>query len=196
MVIGDEVVRLEDVADGDRARRLKKGAVFQVVVDRLKLDARMRSRFTEAVELAFRQSGGWVTVRHHETGEQREFSSKLVCNQCGTVYPEPTPRLFSFNSPEGACPACRGFGNRLEFDEARIVPDAGLSLREGAVKPWSTESFARQLTGLMRFCTAHKIPLDTPWSKLKREHQLLILEHDRARATRASSRTSSRCARR
>jgi excinuclease ABC subunit A len=177
VVIGDEVLRLEDLADGS-GPRLKKGAVFQVVVDRLKLEPRMRSRFTEAVELALRQSGGWVTVRHHESGEQREFSSKLVCNQCSTVYPEPTPRLFSFNSPEGACPACRGFGNRLEFDEARIVPDAGLSLREGAIKPWSTESFASQLTGLMRFCTAHKIPLDTPWSKLKRAQQLQILEHE------------------
>ncbi|MEZ4386482.1 MAG: excinuclease ABC subunit UvrA [Candidatus Krumholzibacteriia bacterium] len=176
VVVGNEVLRLEDAA-ADQGPRPRKGDTIQVVVDRLKLAASARSRFTEAVELALRQSGGWITVRHHDTGEQREYSSKLVCNACGTVYPEPTPRLFSFNSPEGACPACRGFGNRLEFDEARIIPDAGLTLRDGAVKPWSTESFARQLTGLMRFCTSRKIPLDVPWEKLNREHQLLVLEN-------------------
>jgi excinuclease ABC subunit A len=173
VVIKGEVVRLEEAAGAPTPR---KGDTIVVIVDRLKLAARVRSRFSEAVELAFRQSGGWVHVRHHETGEAHDYSSRLVCNACGARYPEPTPRLFSFNSPEGACEACRGFGNRLEFDEARIVPDAALSLREGAVKPWSTESFARLMTGLMRFCTRKKIPLDTPWAKLKREHQLAVLE--------------------
>jgi excinuclease ABC subunit A len=174
-VINGDVVRLDE-AEASDGPQPKAGETIVVIVDRLKLTSRVRSRFTEAVELAFRQSGGWVTVRHHETGESVEYSSRLVCNACGTVYPEPTPRLFSFNSPEGACEACRGFGNRLEFDEARIVPDADLSLREGAIKPWSTESFARQLSRLMRFCTRHKIPLDKPWSKLDRQHQLLVLE--------------------
>ena len=92
-----------------------KDTTFVVVVDRLKLTARARSRFVEAVELALRQSGGWVTVQHYGTGESQEFSSKLVCNACGTIYPELTPRLFSFNSPEGACPACRGFGAGREL---------------------------------------------------------------------------------
>lgn len=174
-IVRGEEVRLEDAASGEGPQPRKDDTII-VVVDRLKLVARSRSRFTEAVELALRQSSGWVTIRHHESGDSLEFSSKLVCNTCGTVYPEPTPRLFSFNSPEGACPACRGFGNKLEFDEACIVPDASFSLREGAIKPWSTESFARQLSGLMRFCTRRKIPLDQPWSKLKQEHQRLVLE--------------------
>ncbi|MBD3222734.1 excinuclease ABC subunit A [bacterium] len=175
VVIRGEVSRLEELAGGEGIQPAA-GETITVVVDRLKLTSRVRSRFTEAVELAFRQSGGWVTVRRHDAGEEREFSSRLVCNACGTVYPDPTPRLFSFNSPEGACEACRGFGNRLEFDEARIVPDADLSLRDGAIKPWSTESFARQLSGLMRFCTRKKIPMDRPWSRLSRKHQLLVLE--------------------
>ena len=173
-VIRGQVVRLEDAADG--VKPPKKGDTVIVIVDRLKLAAKVRSRFVEAVELALRQSGGWVTVRRQEDGESQEYSSKLVCNACGTVYPEPSPRLFSFNSPEGACPGCRGFGNKLEFDEARIIPDAALSLRDGAVKPWSTESFARQLSGMYRFCARKKIPIDKPWSKLKREQQLAVLE--------------------
>jgi len=173
VILGDEVVRLEEA--GDR-KPPKVGETIVVVVDRLKLAQRTRSRFVEAVELAFQQSGGWVTVRQHDSGEAREYSSKLVCNACGTVYPEPTPRLFSFNSPEGACPACRGFGNKLEFDEARIVPDTTLSLRDGAIKPWSTESFARQLSGLFRYCARKKIPIDRPWEKLTRKQQLAVLE--------------------
>ena len=174
-VVQGVVVRLEEVT-AEAGPHPAKGETVVVVVDRLKLSPRARSRFTEAVELAFGQSGGWVVVQHHENGESHEYSSRLVCNTCSTVYPEPTPRLFSFNSPEGACEACRGFGNRLEFDEARIIPDASLSLRDGAVKPWNTESFARQLSGLMRFCTRKKIPLDQPWSKLKPEHQKLVME--------------------
>ena len=174
VVIDGEVVRLEDAAAAQR--RLPSGASLMVVIDRLQLGPRVRARFVESVELALRQSGGWVGVRRHDTGESREFSSLLVCNACRRVFPEPTPRLFSFNSPEGACPACRGFGNRLEFDEARVVPDTALSLRDGAVKPWSTESFARQFAGLLRFCARAKIPVDRPWSRLAREQQLAILE--------------------
>lgn len=173
-VIDDTVVRLDEAAAMDRPP--PQGAAIMVVVDRLRLDAQARARFVEAVELSLRQSGGWTTVRQVETGQCREFSSLLVCNACARVFPAPTARLFSFNSPEGACPACRGFGNRLEFDEARIVPDTSLSLRQGAVKPWSTESFARQLSGLLRFCTRHKIPLDQPWARLARSQQLAVLE--------------------
>ena len=180
VIIKGKVLRLEEAAAAD-VKPPKKGQRLVVVVDRLKLNAKARSRFIEAVELAFRQSGGWTLIRHHETGDEAEYSSKLVCNKCSTVYPEPSARLFSFNSPEGACPACRGFGNKLEFDEHRIIPDTDLTLRDGAVKPWSTESFARQLSGLFRYCSRKKIPIDKPWSKMTREHQLLVLEgKDRA----------------
>jgi len=175
VVIGDEVVRLDD-AEAEGRRPPRAGQTLVVVVDRLKLGAKVRARFVEAVELAFRQSGGWVNVRRHDADESLDFASKLVCNGCGRVFPEPTARLFSFNSPEGACPACRGFGTRIEFDEHRIVPEVNLSLREGAIKPWSTESFARQQSGLLRFCARHKIPADQPWSKLPRAQQLAVLE--------------------
>ena len=147
-----------------------------VVVDRLKLGPPVRSRFIEAVELALGQSGGWVVVSDREGSQRHEYSSDLRCNGCDRVFPEPSPRLFSFNSPEGACPACNGFGNRLEFDEDKIIPDPELSLREGAVKPWSTESFGREFTALLRFCGRRKIPTDIPFAKLTTKHRKLVFE--------------------
>ena len=174
-VLGAEAVRLDDPEIASRPLP-KAGTTVDVVVDRLKLGAKIRSRFIESCEMALGQSGGLVAVRDKDLTWRDEFSGHLRCNDCSRVFPEPTPRLFSFNSPEGACPACNGFGNKLEFDEDKIIPDPDLSLREGAVKPWSTESFSRDMTGLLRFCSRHKVPADSPWHKMSRKHQLLVLE--------------------
>jgi excinuclease ABC subunit A len=174
-MVGDQVVRLDD-PDVEKLPLPDGGATIDVVVDRLKLGPRIRTRFIEAVELAFGQSGGLVAVRGHDSLWRAEYSNDLRCNSCNRLFPEPTPRLFSFNSPEGACPACKGFGNRLEFDEEKIIPDPGLAVQDGAVKPWSTESFSRDFTGLLRFCARRKIPADKPFHKLTRRQQLLILE--------------------
>ncbi len=174
-VVGGELVRLDD--DEVAARPLPgPGEILDVVVDRLKLGPRVRSRFVEAVELCFGQSGGLVVLRDRDLGWRAEYASDLRCNGCGRAFPEPTPRLFSFNSPEGACPACKGFGNRLEFDEDKIIPDPGLSIKEGAVKPWSTETFGRQFTALLKFCARQKIPTDVPFAKLTRRRQQLVLD--------------------
>ena len=174
-VLRGETVRLAD-DDIDKRPLPEPGETIDVIVDRLKLGAAVRSRFIEACELAFGQSGGLVAVRDKDGQWRDEYSADLRCNSCARVFPEPTPRLFSFNSPEGACPACNGFGNKLEFDEEKIIPEADLSIREGAVKPWSTESFSRDMTGLLRFCARHKVPADVPWHKLTRKQQVLILE--------------------
>jgi excinuclease ABC subunit A len=145
-----------------------------VVVDRIKLGAKSRSRFCEAVELALLQSDGRAVVRVGK--ERRLFSNRRLCNSCGRAFPEPTPHLFSFNSPHGACPDCNGFGNRLEFDEEKIVPDDGLSLIEGAIKPWRTETFAQAATLLARFAKSRKIPLEQPWRKLTEAQRREVLE--------------------
>ena len=175
VVLKDEVVRLDEAGIAERPTP-KAGQVLDVVVDRLKLAPGARGRFIEAVELAFGQSGGWAVIRETSGGWRREFSSDLRCNSCARQFPELTARLFSFNSPEGACPACNGFGNRLEFDEDKIIPDPGLNLREGAIKPWSTESFSREMTALLRFCARKKIAINKPFAKLARKDQLAVLE--------------------
>ncbi len=175
VVIGDELVRLDD--DDVAARPLPAaGRVLDVVVDRLQLGARLRSRFVEAVELCFDQTGGTAVLRDRALTWRREYSRDLRCHGCSRVFPELTPRLFSFNSPEGACPACKGFGNRLEFDEDRIIPDPGLTIKEGVVKPWSTETFGRQFTALLKFCARREIPVDVPFARLPRRQQKLVLE--------------------
>ncbi len=174
VVAGDAVHQLDD-ADADRLAALPATGGVDVVVDRLHLKPAARSRFVEAAELALAQAG-LVAVRDRASGWRAEFSGDLRCGGCGRVFPDPAPRLFSFNSPEGACPACKGFGNKLEFDEDRIVPDPSLTLREGAVKPWSTESFARDFTALLRFCARRKIPTDVPFHKLPRPQQKLVLD--------------------
>ncbi|MFO7653813.1 MAG: excinuclease ABC subunit UvrA [Candidatus Krumholzibacteriia bacterium] len=173
VLLRGELVRLDETAGVPPPAA---GDTLDVVVDRLKLEPRSRGRLLEAVELAFRQTGGWAVVVEPESGERREYSSDLRCNECSRVFPEPTPQLFSFNSPEGACPACKGFGNKLEFDEDRIVPDPGLTIRDRAIKPWSTESFAKEFSALLRFCTRRRIPVDVPFAKLPRKQQLLVLE--------------------
>ena len=170
-----KTIRLDD-PDIEQMPAPEGGETIDVVVDRLKLVPPSRSRFIEAVELAFGQSGGWVSILEKDGAWRQEYSSELRCNSCSRVLPEPTPRLFSFNSPEGACTACNGFGNRLEFDEDKIVPEPEMTLREGAVKPWSTESFSREFTGLLRFCARKKIPTDIPYAKLKPKQQLLVIE--------------------
>ncbi len=174
-VLDGETVRLDDPELVDRPLP-KQEQTIDVVVDRLKLVGKSRTRFIEAVHLALEQANGWAVVRLADGSWREEFSSDLRCNSCSRVFPEPSPRLFSFNSPEGACSACNGFGNKLEFDEDKIIPDPDLTLREGAVKPWKTESFSRNFTALLRFCGRHKIPTDAPFAKLKRKQQLLVLE--------------------
>lgn len=171
-VVRGAVVRLDEVGGADGPA---PGERIEVVVDRVKLSSAARSRCAEAIALALGQAGA-VVLRHAETGEVRAYSSGLACNRCGRAFAEPTPQLFSFNNPQGACPACKGFGNRLEFDEAKIVPEADLTIREGAVKPWSTQSFARERSALYRYGTRQGIPLDAPWAKLPRAQQLLVLE--------------------
>jgi excinuclease ABC subunit A len=112
---------------------------LEVVVDRLVLKPGVRSRLNDSIETAARLSEGLVTAWiDPETEHQREwsFSEKAVCGACGLLFPEVSPRLFSFNSPQGACPACGGLGRLKRVDAARVVPDPGLSPEDGAIHPW------------------------------------------------------------
>ncbi len=174
-VVDGRTLRLDEADDPD-APRPGAGETVDVVVDRLTLSSRSRSRFAEAAELAFAQSGGWAVVRDAELTSRAVFSTHLRCDGCGALFPELSPHLFSFNSPRGACPDCNGFGNRLQFDEEKIIPDTSLSILDGAVKPWRTETFLKAQAMLLRHCRARKIPTDTPWKRLPAAAQREILE--------------------
>src|SRR5262249_29854808 len=113
----------------------------EVVVDRIVANPESRSRLAEAREVALRAGDGHASVIDTGTGHRIAAASRRVCPGCRLPLPVPEPSLFSFNNPLGACPECRGFGNRLEFDERLIVPDAQRSLADGAVAPWATPKF-------------------------------------------------------
>jgi excinuclease ABC subunit A len=108
------------------------------------------------------------------------FSSDLHCADCDIRYGEPTPSLFSFNSPVGACEDCRGFGRVIGIDFGLIVPDESKSIRDGAVRPWQTPSFSECQDDILKYAKLRGIPLDTPWRDLtaKQKHWVLEGEDD------------------
>ncbi|MFQ5600636.1 MAG: hypothetical protein ACE5G2_08780 [Candidatus Krumholzibacteriia bacterium] len=156
-----------------RLRRL------EVVVDRVVLRGSSRSRLAEALEMAYRGGDGFATVVAPRTGERLELTQKSHCARCRVDLPQASPGLFSFNNPLGACPECRGFGNRLEFDENLIVPDPEASLAEGALAPWATPKFEYYAHRLEDFCRRRRIPLGKPWYELPRQTQQLLLEGEK-----------------
>ena len=110
------------------------------------------------------------------TWRQLAFSSGLVCETCGISYPEPEPRLFSFNSPLGACPACEGFGNVVDIDMELVVPDVDKTLQEGAIAPWNTPAYAHELQELLALAPDYNLRVDVPYRELSEAERRLILE--------------------
>lgn len=104
------------------------------------------------------------------------FSTRLACDRCEIEYPSPEPRLFSFNSPLGACPTCEGFGNVIGLDMELIVPDARKSIREGAIAPWNTPAYSHELDALMELAADYGVAVDEPFSTLGEEQVKLIRE--------------------
>ncbi len=99
--------------------------------------------------------------------ERLVFNERFDCKKCGTNYQEPEPRLFSFNNPYGACPRCQGFGNTIDFDLDRVVPDKGKSLAEGAIEPWTKPRYRQLAMDMRRYARAKGIPLDVPFRELR-----------------------------
>ena len=132
------------------------------------------TRLTSAVEQAGELSGGLVTVLSGT--EEKIFSQKFACAQCGISYEELQPRLFSFNSPFGACPACHGLGAKLEFDPDLVVPNKDLSLNEGAIKPWKMQLLEGYRGQLVRtIAKAYDFNMDTPWKDLPANIKYILL---------------------
>jgi excinuclease ABC subunit A len=102
------------------------------------------------------------------------FSAELTCEDCKLEYPPPEPRLYSFNSPLGACPECEGFGNVIGIDMDLVVPDRRKSLREGAIAPWNSPAYAHELEELLELAEDYDLPVDVPFSELPQRHLELI----------------------
>jgi excinuclease ABC subunit A len=149
------------------------------LVDRIAVSPDQRSRLVDAVEQAYREGGEVVFQTAPGEGEKpRElrFASRFECKNCGIVYQEPEPRLFSFNNPFGACPRCQGFGNTIDFDLSLVIPDSSKTLAEGAIEPWTKPKYRGLQADLRKFARQHSIPVDVPWRDLDPDHQQLVLE--------------------
>ncbi|MGZ7884093.1 excinuclease ABC subunit UvrA [Limosilactobacillus ingluviei] len=162
--------------DIEEAPELDKNKQHQinVVVDRIVVKDGIRSRLFDSLEAALRLSGGYVTV--DVIGEAPLFfSEQYACPICGFTVGELEPRLFSFNAPIGACPACEGLGLKLEVDEDLVIPDRTKTLAQGALEPWNPISSKYYPEMLAQFCASAGIDLDTPFDQLPAVQQKQLL---------------------
>jgi excinuclease ABC subunit A len=156
---------------------------IDVVVDRIVVREDIATRLADSFETALKLADGLAVAEHADLKdgeplpERIVFSERFACPESGFTIPEIEPRLFSFNSPQGACPTCDGLGTTLEFEEALIVPDPSLSLRQGAVAPWAktgnTSPYYTQT--LDAICRHYKTSMAKPWSDLPEKVQDVIL---------------------
>jgi len=158
--VNGEILSLNEEIKLDKKRKHD----VEIVVDRLVLADEERSRLTDGVELALKESGGTLKVLSVDDGRELLFSERNACATCGISYEELTPQLFSFNNPQGACSECDGLGTALEIDPDLVIPDLSLSIREGAVKLWGLlanhrDYFAPYVDG---FLSQWGVSVDTP----------------------------------
>ncbi len=156
------------VVDITSSRGVELGEVdgVEVIVDRLIVREGMRERLTEAIETCYRLGKGRCLVRV-VGGAVREFSNTFRCAHCDLEMPTPSPQLFSFNSPLGACESCTGYGAIIDIARWSVVPDPGKSLSEGAIAPWTTDSTAECREQLLEGAPEAGIPVDVPWGELE-----------------------------
>ncbi len=168
IILEDRVVDLEKT-------ELTNEESINVFVDRILIDPEERERLVDSIELGLKKGGGRVKI---QSEDHREiiFSDKLECKACDLIYDEPVPNLFSFNSPQGACPLCHGFGDLAVIDEDKIIPDKNKSIEEGAVQPWSKGIGRHRLRRLITEAQSREIPTDVPYKDLKEEWKSFVFK--------------------
>ena len=186
--------RLRSLEDDIKLER-RRNHDIAVLVDRLVVRAGVERRLRNGIELALGLADDVVIVNTLAGGD-RLFSRRLACVRCGLSVPEITPRVFSFNSPQGACADCQGLGAVDDFDPVRIVPDGAKSLREGAIAPWA-EGDAKLVREALGGLSRHfGIDLDKPFERLPRRHRDTLLHGPPASAARPGGGGAQRAGRR
>ena len=171
-LIAGEVVRLDE-----NPRAIKPGATLDVVADRVRIEPSSRARAVEALDVALKYGKGRVQIRTLDSQlSTLNFSSDLHCADCDIHYRDPSPNLFSFNSPLGACDKCRGFGRTIEIDYDRVVPNPALTLAGGAIKIWQSESYHECQDDLMEFAPRAGCPTGVPWQKLPEKWKRWVID--------------------
>ena len=188
--------RMVDLTQPDAMDTVTANGGLHVVVDRLSSGKSDSARIRDSLETAFLKGFGRCHVlaaadlngTTERNGVWREyllddnawwragFSRRLICEECDHEYPTPEPRLFSFNSPLGACPVCEGFGDVMDIDMDLVVPNPNKSLSEGAIAPWNTPAYAHELQELLALADDYKIPINTPFREMDDRCLRLIRE--------------------
>ena len=151
---------------------------IEIVVDRIQISSNYAKRISDSVETALKHSSGLVIIYDETQKKQFLYSSQLSCHTCGISVGELEPRMFSFNSPDGACPACRGLGTKPEFDADLIVPDKKKSLEEGAIEVWhhGSRGYVMFHKALLRELSREAdFSMSTPFKDLSKQTRQLIL---------------------
>ncbi len=153
--------------------------ILHVIQDRFRFAGTERERVMEALDTALRMGAGHlaVYVMDAEGGNAHiwKYSDRLHCADCDIEYTDPLPSSFSFNSPLGACEACRGFGRVIGIDFGLVIPDENKTLLEGAIKPWTTPSYKECQDELQKYAPKAGVPLGVPWKKMSEEHKRWVL---------------------
>jgi excinuclease ABC subunit A len=156
------------------------GDVVDVIVDRVTVGEASRTRISEAIELGFSMADSDEVHIFDQNLRVFKVFRGLRCRKCGKTYESPSPLLFSFNSPYGACPECRGFGNKLEFDLNLVVPNQDRTLEGDAIHPWSRPQFQYFKQWLLRTCKTYGVPTNVAYKRLSDSDRELVL-HGRGR---------------
>ena len=168
----------------------QRDGLMEVTQDRVRMSSTERARIIDALEAALRVGQGRVNVYPLADGDvvrpsslsphpsPWRYSTDLHCADCDIHYSEPTPSLFSFNSPVGACETCRGFGRVIGVDYGLVIPDESRTLREGAIRPWLTETYRGWNDDLVEYAEKRGVPLDTPWRELDLRHRQWVVDGD------------------
>ncbi|MFN7974268.1 MAG: excinuclease ABC subunit UvrA, partial [Acidobacteriota bacterium] len=169
---------IRDLGQSIKLDKKRKHSV-EIVVDRVAIDDGSLGRLTDSVEMGLRHGQGMLIV--HDPGNKESpdtlYSEKMACASCGASFPEITPQLFSFNSPQGMCPECNGLGTKVTMDPDRVIPDKTLSVNDGAIVPWGalgkrsgwSARYYRQIAA------SFGVALDRPWKELGEEERDLLL---------------------
>ncbi|MEK0082893.1 excinuclease ABC subunit UvrA [Benzoatithermus flavus] len=169
--VDGELHELDEVPALDK----KKKHEIEVVVDRVVIAPDLAQRLAESIETALNLADGLVIAENADTAERITMSAKFACPVSGFTLPEIEPRLFSFNNPYGACPACDGLGRKMLMDPELIVPDPEKSIAQGAVEPWSSQTMTWYPQALVSICKHFGVSPDTPWKKLPAKVREVIL---------------------
>ncbi|MFP4203079.1 MAG: excinuclease ABC subunit UvrA [Opitutales bacterium] len=166
------ITRLEQL----NPEALNAGSELLAVQDRIKITPGQRARFIEAAEHALGFGKGRISILDPRGQLLRSFNQGLRSPETGRTFRPATPALFSFNSPVGACPQCRGFGRIIEIDDRLVIPDPSLSIEEGAIRPFQGEVYSECLRDLKRAARKHKIRTNIPWDKLTEKEKTFVFE--------------------